>query len=283
MALEGFGRLAEQLRRSTVQITSGRSGQGSGIILRSEGVIITNSHVAGRSPLEVRLWDGSHFPATVAARNPRRDLAVLRIPTLGLTPVTLADSDALRVGELVMAVGNPFGFVGAVSTGIVHAIGRVPGLGPTRWIQTDVRLAPGNSGGPLADARGNVVGINTMVTGGLGLAVPSNAVVRLLDGDLEPAPLGAVVRPELIRLSGTERLGLRLLEVVPGSAAEYASLRAGDTLTGIDGRPLGSLDDLEQALEGQNERLLRLQFFRDDPRKLRTATVRLGVSEVAVA
>ena len=282
MALEGFGPIAEQLRRSTVQVASGRRGQGSGFIVKSNGVIATNAHVLGESALTVRLWDGSSFPASLKARSTRRDLAVLQIPTTNLTPVTLANSDDLRVGELVIAVGNPLGFIGAVTTGVVHAIGRRPGLGPVKWIQADVQLAPGNSGGPLADARGRVVGINTMVAAGLGLAVPANAVAQLLVGDLDQAPLGVVVRPATVRTSGSERLGLVVLEVIAGSAAEYASLRIGDTIIGIEGKALRSLDDLEQALEGSGERLLRLQFIRGDPDKTRNVTVRLGVVQAAM-
>lgn len=282
MSVEGFGPIAEQLRRSTVQVTAGKLGKGSGIIASSSGAIITNAHVVRDLPLSVQLWDGSSFPASLQARNVRRDLAVLKIGTVNLTPVTLSDSDKLRVGELVIAVGNPFGFMGAVTSGIVHAIGCRPGLGPTKWIQAEVQLAPGNSGGPLADARGNVVGVNTMVADGLGLAVPSNAVRRLLAGDLQPAPLGVVLRPVGMRASGAPRLGLAILEVNKGSAAEYASLKPGDILTGIEGQALRSMDDLEQALEGSGERLLHLQFVRDDPGKLRTVTVRLGASQAAV-
>jgi len=283
MAFESFGQIAEHLRRSTVQVMSGRRGQGSGFIVKSDGVIVTNAHVVGDSSLMVRLWDGSSFPAKLKSRSTRRDLAILRIPTVNLIPVALADSDNLRVGELVIAVGNPLGFMGAVTTGIVHAIGRRPGLGPTNWVQADVQLAPGNSGGPLADARGNVVGVNTMVTAGLGLAVPANAVTRLLAGDFNQAPLGVVLRPASDRILGADRLGLVVLELVPGSAAEYASLRAGDMLIGIEGQPLRSLDDLEQALEGRGERLLRLEFVRGDPNKIRKVAVRLGVSQASVA
>ncbi len=283
MALEGFGQIAEHLRRSTVQIASGRRGQGSGIIVKSDGVIVTNAHVVGDSSLEVRLWDGSSFPARLDARSARRDLAVLRIPATNLHPVTLTNSDDLRVGELVIAVGNPFGFMGAVTTGIVHAIGRRPGLGPTKWVQADVQLAPGNSGGPLADTRGNVVGVNTLMVAGLGLAVPASAVARLLAGDPDQPPLGVLVQPVSVRVSGTERLGLKILELVPGSAAEYASLRSGDILIAIEGQALRSLDDLEQALEGDGERTLRLQFVRGDPDKIRNVTVRLGVSLAAMA
>ncbi len=283
MAIEGFGQIAERLRRSTVQNTSGRRGQGSGFIVKSDGVIVTNAHVVGDSPLEAKLWDGSSFPAHVDALSARRDLAVLRIPAVNLPPVTLANSDNLRVGELVIAVGNPLGFMGAVTTGIVHAIGRRSGLGPTKWVQADVQLAPGNSGGPLAEARGNVVGVNTLAVTGLGLAVPASAVARLLAGDPDQPPLGVLVQPLSVRVAGTERLGLKIRELVSGSAAEYASLRVGDILIGIEGQALGSLDDLEQALEGDGERLLRLQFVRGDPDKIRKVAVRLGVPLAAMA
>lgn len=283
MPVYGFGEIAEQLRRSTVHVASGRHGQGSGFIVKSDGVIVTNAHVIGNAELSVRLWDGSSFPAQIAARSTRRDLALLEIPARNLKPATLANSDELRVGELVMAVGNPFGFTGAVTTGIVHGIGRLPGLGPTKWIQADVQLAPGNSGGPLADARGNVVGVNTMIAGGLGLAVPANAVARLVAGDLEQAPLGVVLRPVVVRVAGAERLGLLILEAVPNGAAEYSSLSAGDVLTGIEGRAIKSLDDLEEALEGSGERLLHLQFIRGDPGKVRNVTVRLGAPQAVMA
>ena len=283
MALYGFGEIAEQLRRSTVEVKNSRRGQGSGFIVKSDGVIVTNSHVTGRAELSVRLWDGSSFPARLTSQSTRRDLAVLEIPARNLTPVTLANSDELRVGELVMAVGNPFGFTGAVSTGIVHGIGRLPGLGPTKWIQADVQLAPGNSGGPLSDARGNVVGVNTMIAGGLGLAVPANAVARLMAGDLEQAPLGVVIRPVMVQVSRAERLGLLILEVVPNGAAEYSSLNAGDILIGIEGHAIKSLDDLEEKLEGSGERLLHLQFIRGDPGKVRNVTVRLGAPQAVFA
>ena len=149
MSFDGFGPIAESLRRSTVQITSEgrRGGQGSGFIAGSNGLIVTNAHVINRSPLSVRLWDGSSFPAKITAHSVRRDLAVLQIPAAHLTPVTLGNSDELRVGELVIAVGNPLGFTGAVSSGVVHAIGRRAGLGPTKWIHAGLQLAPGNSGG----------------------------------------------------------------------------------------------------------------------------------------
>ncbi len=278
MALQGFGEIAEKLRRSTVQVAGARRGMGSGIVVNPDGMIVTNAHVAAHGPLSVELWDGSSFPARLESRSTRRDLALLRIPATNLAAAPVGNSDQVRVGELVVAVGNPFGFVGAVSSGIVHAVGRHPGLGPTKWIQSDVQLAPGNSGGPLADMRGNVIGVNTMIAAGLGLAVPSNTVTRLLAGDFEQAPLGVVLQPASVRVNGSEQLGLAVLDVVQGSAAEYASLRRGDTLVGLEGRTLNSLDDLEQALEGKNERVLHLQFIRDNPNKIRTAALRLAPS-----
>src|SRR5258706_11468322 len=118
MGIEGFGPIAEQLRRSTVQVITGngrrRGGQGSGFVVRSDGLIVTNAHVADRSPLFVRLWDGSSFPVRTVARSSHHDLAILHTSAAHLMSVTLANSDDLRVGELVIAVGNPLGFIGAV-------------------------------------------------------------------------------------------------------------------------------------------------------------------------
>src|SRR2546422_8265587 len=155
MALDGFGQLAEQLRRSTVQVASSSAdgrGQGSGIIIRSDGAIVTNAHVAnpersrrvaGHSRLVVRLWDGSSFPASLQVRNARRDLAVLQIPTTGLTPATLANSENLRVGELVMAVLGPLAFFGPVTTRIGPPRGRPARRRPRQRLQAGVQLAPG--------------------------------------------------------------------------------------------------------------------------------------------
>jgi serine protease Do len=283
MIVEGFGEIAEKLRRSTVQVSAGRRGHGSGIIVRPEGVIVTNAHVAALSPLHVQLWDGTSARADLLLRDAGRDLAILRLPRSGLPAASLADSDRLQVGELVIAIGNPLGFVGALTTGVVHAIGRLPGLGPKKWIQADVRLAPGNSGGPLANAQGQVVGVNTMIAGGIGLAVPSNTVSRLLDGGLSQPPLGVVVRPVQITMSGSGRLGLMILEVVKDSAAEMASLMLGDILIGVESKPLDSIEDFERALSGVTERVVRLQFLRGDRTNIRTVAARLGIPNMAAA
>jgi len=278
MPMERFGEIAEKLRRSTVHISAGRRGQGSGIIVRSEGVIVTNAHVAALGPLWVQLWDGTRAPASLLSYDLMRDLAILRISKSGLPAAALADSERLRVGEGVIAVGNPLGFIGALTIGVVHAIGRVPGLGPGKWIQADVQLAPGSSGGPLADTGGEVVGVNTMVAGGVGLAVPSNSISRLLDkGEGRQSPLGVVVHPVRIPVKEKERLGLMIVEILQKSAAEAASLMLGDILIGAEGLSFNAIEDFERALAGSGERVVRLNFLRGDQASIRTVAVRLGL------
>ncbi len=172
--------VAERLCRSTVQVLSARGGVGSGVIWDPDGLIITNAHVAHGSRATVKLLDGRVFEAAVTAKDPARDLAALKVEAADLLAATVGDSDALRVGELVLAVGNPLGLVGALTTGIISCNSALEAPSQQRWVMADVRLSPGNSGGPLADARGQVIGINSMIVGSLALAVPSNAVERFL-------------------------------------------------------------------------------------------------------
>jgi serine protease Do len=207
----------------------------------------------------VELWDGRRFDARVAARDPRSDLATLQIRAEGLEPATPGDSDSLRAGELVMAVGNPMGFAGALSTGVVHSTGPLPGMGRQPWIRAGVRLAPGNSGGPLANAQGHVVGINTAIENGLGLAVPVSLVRGFLQRGGRPA-LGVTLRPV--------PFGLMILEVEPGGAAAASSLRAGDVL-------LCSLDELGEALDSGNA-VVRLRFRRGNGGAVRQVFVRVA-------
>ena len=272
MPMEGFGEVAEKVRRATVYVGAGRHGHGSGFIVKPEGIIVTNAHVAAFNPIQVGLWDGSRAQADLIVRDAVRDLAILRLSKSGLPSVTLADSDQVRVGELVIAIGNPLGFIGALTTGIVHSVGRMPGLGPMKWIQSDVRLAPGNSGGPLANAQGHVLGVNTMVASGIGLAVPSNTVSRYLTARRGAAPLGIVARP--VEIIG-ERLALMIAEVAQDGAAARASLLPGDILIGVGGRGFGSIDDFENALDGVGDRVIRLQFLRGDRKNVRTVALRL--------
>jgi serine protease Do len=177
---DSVARLAAQLRRITVEIR-GRDGFGSGVIWSAEGLIVTSAHVA-RGPASIALADGRVIDARVHRRDLKRDLAVLVVDAGGLPAAEIGDSAALHAGEMVFAVGSPFGATGAVAIGVIHAVGSRGHAGAARWIVADLRLAPGNSGGPLADARGRVVGINAMIHGGLALAVPSRTVLRLLDG-----------------------------------------------------------------------------------------------------
>ena len=280
MAVQGFGEVAEKLRRSTVVIQAGSRGSGSGVIWSGEGTVITNAHVARVAPARVQLWDGRDFVATVESRDSQRDLAVLRIAASNLPAASVADSSQVRPGELAIAIGNPLGFVGALTTGVVHAIGPIRGLGSQSWVQANVRLAPGNSGGPLADARGRVIGINTMVAGRLALAIPSNAVRDFLSLGPSSAWLGVTVHPAQIPRSkaagGGRTFGIVLLEVEPGSPASSASLLPGDILLGIEGKPFTSLGDLSEALNGHGPRLLRLEFLRGDYSRVRRVTVQLG-------
>jgi serine protease Do len=286
MAIPGFGEIAEKLRRSTVVIHAGGRGSGSGVIWSSDGKIITNAHVVRGTRVMLQLWDGRECDATVASRDTQRDLAVLHSDVTDLPSVVVADSSAVRAGELAVAIGNPLGFVGALTTGVIHAIGPVPGLGTRPWVQANVRLAPGNSGGPLANARGHVIGINTMVAGRLGLAIPSNVVGEFLSAGPSDAWLGVTVHPVQIPRSkaaggSAYTFGLLLLEVEPSGPASSASLLPGDILLGTEQKAFTSLGDLPQALQGNGPRLVRLEFFRGDYTRVRRVTVQLGAPAAA--
>src|SRR5882762_1336195 len=278
MAIEGFGEIAEQLRRSTVLIRTGGHENGSGVIWSSHGTIVTNAHVVRGSNIAVQLWDGREFSASVTARDSHRDLAALQVNANSLPAACPADSAQLRPGELAIAIGNPLGFVGALTTGVIHAVGPLRAFDNQTWVQATVRLAPGNSGGPLADARGHVIGINTMVAGRLALAIPSNAVLDFLAGGSRSAWLGVTVHPARLPRANGYAFGLVLLEVEPGSPAAQASLMAGDILLGTEEKPFQSIDDLAKAMDGQGLCLLRLEFLRGNYSRVRRVTVRLGVS-----
>ena len=167
--------LARKLSAWSVSIRSGGRGGGSGVICSADGRIVTNAHVVrSRDPL-VTLSDGREFRASLIRVDRRSDLALLQISAHGLPAAEFADSDSLRAGQLVLAIGNPLGVIGAVTAGVIHA------LSGGRWIEASVRLAPGNSGGLLADAEGRVIGINTMIQSGVALAIPGNTVRAFID------------------------------------------------------------------------------------------------------
>jgi len=168
-----LGEIISELRRIVVQVHSERIGGGAGVIWSPDGLVVTNAHVAASPWNHVTLPDGREFDAELLRRDPGLDLAALRVPVADYLSARLRDAQSLRAGELVVAVGNPLGEVGAASVGVVH-------MRSSRFLAADIHLAPGNSGGPLADACGRVVGINCMVVNGLGLAIPSNVVQRFL-------------------------------------------------------------------------------------------------------
>jgi serine protease Do len=244
--------IAASLSQSTVQVTGGRSGAGSGVIWQPDGLILTNAHVIRGTKATVELSTGQVYPAEVLRQDAQRDLAALRINAVDLPTVTVGDSTALRVGELVFAIGNPLGQVGALTMGIIHTL---PAAGH-EWLQADIRLAPGNSGGALADAQGRVIGINTMIVNGLGFAIPSHLIDRWLQAKDQPY-LGITVQPVLLR-DRVPRLGLLILEVAQGSPAA-GQLLIGDLLIGVNGQALtprqsraATLNPLSARLDGLN-------------------------------
>ena len=242
--------VAERVKRSTVQISVRGRGGGAGVIWKADGLIVTNAHVCSEGRARVALADGVSLDAEVAACDPRSDLALLRAEAADLPAASIGTSDGLRVGEIVLAIGSPWGVTNALATGIVHSTGG-------RWVRADIRLAPGNSGGPLANARGEVVGVNSMIAGGLGLAVPSAAVERFLRGEARPR-LGVRLQPVVVESTGEGVAGLMIVFVEPESRADAVGLGTGDVILGIDGRQfstverllsrLGELDPLRRAV-----------------------------------
>ena len=175
-----LGDVADRLRRVTVQVHARGRSAGAGVVWLRSGLVVTNAHVATGGGADVVLPDGRAVRARLVARDPRRDLAALAVAGDEQAAALRVDARGLHPGELVVAVGHPLGVAYAVALGVVH---RAPSeeRGPSGWLHADIRLAPGNSGGPLADATGRVVGINAMIAGGLGIAVPTHVVERFVN------------------------------------------------------------------------------------------------------
>ncbi|MEP6599011.1 MAG: trypsin-like peptidase domain-containing protein [Actinomycetota bacterium] len=255
-------------------------GAGSASVLTADGFLLTSAHVVeGAQSVDAAFIDGSEVGADVIGRDPLSDLAILRARGPVPTPVTLGDAAALRVGQLVVALGNPLGLAGSVTAGIVSALGRSL---PTRAgrvvdevIQTDAALNPGNSGGALADSSGRVVGVNTAVAGvGVGLAVPINSTTRTIittlmtDGRVRRAWLGLAgaelpLPPPLADKLG-RRAGLRVAQIVPGSPAEHAGLRVGDVLVAVGPEPIATATTLQRLMvEGAIGRRVEITVWRN--------------------
>ena len=301
-ALDAYSRVvtwvAERLAPSVANLRVSRRGRGgrfgegggSGVVITPDGFLLTSAHVvaAGGSRVRASFTDGSEVEVRVVGADPLSDLAVLRADAARLPPAELGDATTLRVGQLVVAIGNPHGFAGSVTAGVVSALGRSL---PTRQgatsrvvddvIQTDAALNPGNSGGALVDGRGRVVGINTAVAGvGLGLAVPINATTRSivgraharrarpprLDRDRGRRAAAAAAR----RGDARPRSRRRGRRGHRGLARRAAGLRAEDLLVAVDGVPVRGVDDLQRLLTGRADR--PAQRRRDRPRRRRVAT-----------
>jgi serine protease Do len=178
--------VVDDVLRSLVQVKNGRRGAGAGTVWHPQGLVVTNAHVAGRGPLRVELQDGRTLEAEILAVDRERDLAALRIEAGGLPTIQLADSRAVRPGQWVMAVGHPYGVVGSATGGVIIGMGRQwPEMPEAKrdWIVVGLHMRPGHSGGPLVDARGRLLGINTMINGPeVGFAIPTHVVVEFLKG-----------------------------------------------------------------------------------------------------
>ena len=270
---EGFGEIVEKLRRSTVVVASSGRGGGSGFVTDEGGIVVTNAHVVSTRVVQVQLWDGEMREARVLARGGDVDLALLKIPPGGLAPVHLAESAELRKGDFVIAVGNPFGFIGAVTTGTVRSVGPVRGLGEDFYVHAAIRLAPGNSGGPLSNARGEVVGVNSMVVGNTALSIPASRVREFMNRARMEATLGVLGRRVPLSLNGSPHIGLVIMEIQRESSAEAAALLPGDIIIGVNDRLFLNVTDVDEAFRSEGERMMRLQFVRGDRTHIRSVTL----------
>jgi S1-C subfamily serine protease len=268
-------------------------GAGSGVLLTPDGYVLTNHHVVqAKRRVHLTLTDGTRLGAMAVGSDPPNDLAVVRAESSGLPYATLGDSSALRVGQLVIAIGNPLGFQSSVSTGVVSATGRGMRSMDRRLIENVIQhtapLNPGNSGGPLVDSRGRVVGINTAIIAvaqGIGFAVPSNTARHvvsqiLANGRVRRGYLGVVGRQRplsrrLVRYFNLPReSGVEVVSLDPDGPANASGVRAGDILVEMNGTALESVDDLHRLLsEGEGMRLARLDLLRGTERRIVEVTV----------
>jgi len=247
-----------------------RDGSGSGFVITPDGYLVTNSHVAGgASALEVTLPDGRTASAAIVGDDPDSDLAVLKVGAGDLAWCRFGDSSALKVGQIAIAIGSPYGFQHTVTAGIVSALGRSMRAQTGRMLdnilQTDASLNPGNSGGPLVDSRGSVIGVNTAVilsAQGLCFAIGSStaervAIALIREGRVRRAFLGiggqtlALPRRIVRHFNLVRESGVRIESIESGSPAAIAQLRRGDVIIALDGQPVATIDDLQRLLVGE--------------------------------
>ncbi|HEX2172536.1 MAG TPA: trypsin-like peptidase domain-containing protein [Dehalococcoidia bacterium] len=260
--------VAERVSRSVAEVRTRGHGGGAGIVWRPDGLIVTNHHVAPGDGADVTLADGRSLSGPVIARDPQNDLAIIQVNGLALPAAPIGDARALRAGELVLAVGHPFGIRAAVTVGVVSTALEAPGARTGRsLIQADILLGPGNSGGPLTDARGRVVGINAMVNGRLALAVPGHLAERLIDGHAAPV-LGIQAQevelpPSLVATArAVAPRAVLVLGVTEGGRADRAGVLMGDIITAIEGQPVTETSGLQAALATHAGPTLRLALLR---------------------
>jgi serine protease Do len=274
-------------------------GIGSGVVVSEDGYILTNNHVVdGAGTVRVQLHDGRDHTAKVVGRDPKTDLAVLKIEARDLPHLKLADSDAIEVGDLVLAVGNPFGLGETVTTGIVSGKGRATlGLDYEDFIQTDAAINPGNSGGALVDSDGRLVGINTAILSrsggnqGIGFAIPTNLARDVMDslikdGKVTRGQLGVRIQdvtPALAKeLALGDARGALVAEVTPRSAAAKAGLETGDVVVEFDGRPVRDSRQLKLAVgRARPGASIPIKFLREGDARTAKVTVRENADELA--
>lgn len=289
---EGFGNVPQHHETRSL---------GSGVVINAKkGFIVTNHHVIeGADEIEVTFDDGKQFEAELVGSDPEADVALLKVDAGNMTEIPMADSDALRVGDFAVAIGNPFGLGQTVTSGIVSALGRT-GLGIEGYedfIQTDASINPGNSGGALVNLKGELIGINTAIIAaggqgnvGIGFAIPINMVRQIVDqlieyGEVRRGMLGVIMQnltPELAKAFGLDlHQGVVISKVIEKSAAEEAGLEAGDVVVAINGEAIKSASAMRNAVGmlrvGEK---MKIEVIRDNKHKTLTAVIKTPVEEV---